>query len=37
VSAQVLRDRVIPSLLSWVGFLFPKDVIDTFTAVLFRL
>ncbi len=37
VSAQVLRDQVIPSVFSWVGFLFPKDVIDTFTAVLIRL
>lgn len=37
VSAQVLRDHVIPSVLSWVGFLFPKDVIDTFSAVLIRL
>ncbi|HEV2005438.1 MAG TPA: CvpA family protein [Candidatus Limnocylindrales bacterium] len=37
VSAQVLRDQVIPSVFSWVGFLFPKDVIDTFAAVLIRL
>ena len=37
VSAQVLRDRVIPSVFAWVGFLFPKDVIDTFAAVLIRL
>lgn len=37
VSAQVMRDHVIPSVLSWVGFLLPKDVIDTFTAVLIRL
>jgi uncharacterized membrane protein required for colicin V production len=37
VSAQVMRDHVIPSVLSWVGFLFPKDVIDTFTAILIRL
>lgn len=37
ISAQVMRDHVIPSVLSWVGFLFPKDVIDTFTAVLIRL
>jgi uncharacterized membrane protein required for colicin V production len=36
-SAQILRDHVIPSVLSWVGFLFPKDVIDTFSAVLTRL
>jgi membrane protein required for colicin V production len=35
-SAQVMRDHVIPSVLSWVGFLFPKDVIDTFTAILIR-
>jgi hypothetical protein len=33
----VMRDHVIPSVLSWVGFLFPKDVIDTFTAILIRL
>jgi len=36
-SAQAMRDRVIPSVFSWVGFLFPKDVIDTFAAVLIRL
>ncbi len=37
LSAQILRDHVIPSVLSWFGFLFPKDVIDTFVAVLARL
>jgi membrane protein required for colicin V production len=36
-SAQLMRDHVIPSVFSWVGFLFPKDVIDAFTAVLIRL
>lgn len=37
VSAQVMRDHVIPSVFSWVGFLFPKDVVDTFAAVLSRV
>ncbi len=37
LSAQVLRQHVIPSVLTWFGFLFPKDVIDTFSAVLIRL
>lgn len=36
-SAQLMRDHVIPSVFSWVGFLFPKDVIDAFTAALIRL
>jgi uncharacterized membrane protein required for colicin V production len=37
LSAQVLREHVIPGVLSVFGFLFPKDVVDTFVSVLTRL
>jgi uncharacterized membrane protein required for colicin V production len=37
LSAQVMRDNVIPVVVSIFGFIFPKDVIDTFTAVLTRI
>ena len=36
LSAQYLREHVIPGVLAVFGFLFPKDVLDTFGAVLIR-
>lgn len=33
-SAQILREHVIPGVLSIFGFLFPKDVLDAFTAAM---
>jgi uncharacterized membrane protein required for colicin V production len=37
LTAQVLRENVIPNVFAIFGFLFPKDVVDTFTAVLTRI
>jgi hypothetical protein len=37
VTAAYLRDHVISNILAGVGFLFPRDVVDTFSAILLRL
>jgi uncharacterized membrane protein required for colicin V production len=37
VTAAYLRDHVISNVLAGVGFLFPRDVVDTFSAIFLRL
>ncbi len=37
LSAQILRENVIPGILGIFGFLFPKDVLDTFKTALVTL
>ena len=37
LSAQILRENVIPGALAIFGFLFPRDVLDTFGTVITRI
>lgn len=37
VTAAFIRDHVIANILAGVGFLFPRDVVDTYSALALRL